>query len=252
MAILDAAIAKLGKRKVIDGNTVFKLHDTYGFPTDLTADIARERGLAVDMEGYERAMDVQRRQSQAASQFGVDLVRRRRRSKARREFLGYETLASDAPVVALLDGRAQRVQALDSRRRGRRSCSTARRSMRRAAAKSAIPASFGRRRATSPSATRRKRGCRVRPSRQAVAAGRIAVGDALGASRREAPRRDRAQSLGHASCCTRRCAKCSARTCSRRARSSSRIACASTSRTSSPSAPSSSTRSKRSSTSRCA
>ena len=60
-------------RKVIDGNTVFKLHDTYGFPTDLTADIARERGLAVDMEGYERAMDVQRRQSQAASQFGVDL-----------------------------------------------------------------------------------------------------------------------------------------------------------------------------------
>ena len=59
--------------KVIDGNTVFKLHDTYGFPTDLTADIARERGLTVDMDGYERAMDVQRKQSQAASQFGVDL-----------------------------------------------------------------------------------------------------------------------------------------------------------------------------------
>src|SRR5690242_3653636 len=46
MAILDAAIAKLGRAKTIDGNTVFKLHDTYGFPTDLTADIARERGLA--------------------------------------------------------------------------------------------------------------------------------------------------------------------------------------------------------------
>ena len=77
MEILDAAIAKLGGAKLIDGNTVFKLHDTYGFPTDLTADIARERGLAVDMEGYERAMDVQRRQSQAASQFGVDLDRGR-------------------------------------------------------------------------------------------------------------------------------------------------------------------------------
>ncbi len=73
MEILDAAIAKLGATKVIDGNDVFKLHDTYGFPTDLTADIARERGLTVDMEGYERAMDVQRKQSQAASQFGVDL-----------------------------------------------------------------------------------------------------------------------------------------------------------------------------------
>src|SRR4026209_2714777 len=63
MAILDAAIAKLGGAKVIDGNTVFKLHDTYGFPTDLTADIARERGLIVDTEGYERATDGPPRQS---------------------------------------------------------------------------------------------------------------------------------------------------------------------------------------------
>ncbi len=117
MQILDAAIAKLGKSKVIDGNTVFKLHDTYGFPTDLTADIARERGLAVDMEGYERAMDVQRRQSQAASQFGVDpSVAVKLDDKTR--FVGYEALASEAPVVALLDAAGQRVQALDNGAKG--------------------------------------------------------------------------------------------------------------------------------------
>ncbi len=117
MQILDAAIAKLGKSKVIDGNTVFKLHDTYGFPTDLTADIARERGLAVDMEGYERAMDVQRRQSQAASQFGVDLSAGVKLDD-KTQFVGYETLASDAPVVALLDEAGQRVQALDTGAKG--------------------------------------------------------------------------------------------------------------------------------------
>jgi alanyl-tRNA synthetase len=112
MAILDAAIAKLGKAKTIDGNTVFKLHDTYGFPTDLTADIARERGLHADMAGYERAMDAQRRQSQAASQFGADLSAGVS-IEGKTEFLGYETLASEAPVVALLDAAGKPVQALD-------------------------------------------------------------------------------------------------------------------------------------------
>jgi alanyl-tRNA synthetase len=111
MEILDAAIAKLGAAKVIDGNTVFKLYDTYGFPTDLTADIARERGLAVDMEGYERAMGAQRKQSQAASQFGVDLSAGAK-IDAKTEFVGYETLAGEAPVVALLDAAGQPVEAL--------------------------------------------------------------------------------------------------------------------------------------------
>ena len=117
MAILDAAIAKLGGAKVIDGNTVFKLHDTYGFPTDLTADIARERSLTVDMDGYERAMDVQRRQSQAASQFGADLSAGVKLDD-KTEFLGYETLASDAPVVALFDEAGQRVQSLEKGAKG--------------------------------------------------------------------------------------------------------------------------------------
>src|SRR5688572_4960001 len=106
MAILDAAIAKLGGAKVIDGNTVFKLHDTYGFPTDLTADIARERGLAVDMEGYERAMDVQRRQSQAASQFGADLSTQVK-VEGKTDFLGYRSVTDVGQVVALIkDGAA--------------------------------------------------------------------------------------------------------------------------------------------------
>jgi alanyl-tRNA synthetase len=117
MEILDAAIAKLGSAKVIDGNTVFKLHDTYGFPTDLTADIARERGFTVDMQGYERAMDVQRRQSQAASQFGVDLSAGVKLDD-KTEFVGYESLAGEAPVVALLDEQGRRVQALDEGAKG--------------------------------------------------------------------------------------------------------------------------------------
>jgi alanyl-tRNA synthetase len=105
MEILDAAIAKLGGGKVIDGNTVFKLHDTYGFPTDLTADIGRERGFTVDMEGYERAMDVQRRQSQAASQFGADLSIDVR-LEGKTDFLGYAGVANVGKVVALLKGGA--------------------------------------------------------------------------------------------------------------------------------------------------
>jgi alanyl-tRNA synthetase len=105
MEILGAAIDKLGAGKVIDGNTVFKLHDTYGFPTDLTADIARERGLTVDMEGFERAMDVQRGQSQAASKFGVDLSSGVK-IEGRTSFIGYEGVSEVGQVLALLKGGA--------------------------------------------------------------------------------------------------------------------------------------------------
>ncbi len=58
---------------MIPGETVFRLYDTFGFPVDLTADIARERGLTIDQAGFEAAMEAQREQSQAASKFGVDL-----------------------------------------------------------------------------------------------------------------------------------------------------------------------------------
>ena len=73
MALLEAAISGPARAPVIDGATVFKLYDTYGFPADLTADIARERGLTIDQAGFDAAMEEQRERSQDASKFGVDL-----------------------------------------------------------------------------------------------------------------------------------------------------------------------------------
>jgi alanyl-tRNA synthetase len=82
----------------IDGDTVFRLYDTYGFPVDLTADIARERGLSVDMPGFEKAMNEQRERARAASQFetksslSAELVQR----LSPTQFLGYGALDADA------------------------------------------------------------------------------------------------------------------------------------------------------------
>jgi alanyl-tRNA synthetase len=106
MGILDATIAKLGADKTIDGDTVFKLHDTYGFPTDLTADIARERGLRVDMPGYEKAMQRQRDMSQAASKFGMDMSSGVK-IEGSTDFLGYQKVSDVGQVVALLKNGAQ-------------------------------------------------------------------------------------------------------------------------------------------------
>jgi alanyl-tRNA synthetase len=101
MQLLDAAFASLKGSKTLDGDTVFKLYDTYGFPLDLTADIARERGLTIDTAGYEAAMEVQRKQSQAASKFGVDMSGGLRLEDKTR-FLGYESVTDVGKVVALL------------------------------------------------------------------------------------------------------------------------------------------------------
>jgi len=85
-------------KKTIAGADAFRLYDTYGFPVDLTADIARERGLTVDMEGFEKAMNEQRERARAASQFetkasiSADLVTRLKPT----QFLGYGTLDADA------------------------------------------------------------------------------------------------------------------------------------------------------------
>ena len=102
MALLDGALARLSA-STIPGETVFKLYDTYGFPVDLTADIARERGLAIDEAGFETAMEEQRRRARAASRFGVDM-RGDAQVEGRTEFTGYEYDKSDANVVALLKG----------------------------------------------------------------------------------------------------------------------------------------------------
>jgi alanyl-tRNA synthetase len=106
MVLLEAAIRNLRGAKVIDGDTVFKLKDTYGFPVDLTADVARERGLAIDQARFEVAMEEQRRRSQEASKFTVDL-RGGAPLEARTLFSGYEGLSSSGRVVMLLKQGAQ-------------------------------------------------------------------------------------------------------------------------------------------------
>jgi len=110
MAQFETRMAEAGGRTV-PGSLLFLLHDTYGFPPDLTADIARERDLQVDLEGYEREMELQRERARAASKFGVDL-RAGEGIDARSEFLGYETLETDSQVVALRRNGA-RVQSLE-------------------------------------------------------------------------------------------------------------------------------------------
>jgi len=105
MALLEEAIARLGGKKTIDGGTAFRLHDTYGFPPDLTADIARERGYSVDMTGYETEMEAQRERARAASRFGVDL-RGGPDLGTTTDFSGYERASDQSKIVALLKGGA--------------------------------------------------------------------------------------------------------------------------------------------------
>ena len=99
MEILESAIAGL-KGTEIPGDVAFKLYDTYGFPVDLTADIARERGLSVDQSGFEAAMSGQRDRARAASKFSAasgDAIA----TDAESEFLGYEGTDGSSKIVAL-------------------------------------------------------------------------------------------------------------------------------------------------------
>lgn len=100
MGILNAGIADLDG-KVIPGEMVFQLYDTYGFPIDLTADIAREHGLEIDEEGYEACMNAQRDRARAASNFGVDMSNRVDVDETS-EFTGYEHLNEEATVLSLI------------------------------------------------------------------------------------------------------------------------------------------------------
>ena len=103
MVILDKAIASMqGKTKTIDGETVFRLYDTYGFPVDLTADIAREHDLLLDMDGFDAAMSVQKQQARAASNFtAVDKLEIEAGSTT--DFIGHEHLFGVATVTALFN-----------------------------------------------------------------------------------------------------------------------------------------------------
>jgi alanyl-tRNA synthetase len=103
MALLDQAIASLSGTE-IPGETVFRLYDTFGFPVDLTADIARERGLSIDQAGFEAAMEAQRERARAASKFGVDL-RAGVTVEGKTDFSGYDRLTDSGTVVALFKGK---------------------------------------------------------------------------------------------------------------------------------------------------
>jgi alanyl-tRNA synthetase len=100
MALLEAETAKL-KSKVIPGETVFRLYDTYGFPADLTADVARERGLTIDQAGFDAAMDAQRVRARAASKFGPEL-RNSIQLDGKTDFSGYDRLTDIARVTSLI------------------------------------------------------------------------------------------------------------------------------------------------------
>jgi len=86
---------------VIPGDTVFKLYDTYGFPADLTADIARERGLSIDEAGFEEAMEAQRERARGASQFKAG-AQATLAADIATQFTGYQTLADEGAVIALV------------------------------------------------------------------------------------------------------------------------------------------------------
>ena len=103
MGLLDSAIKNL-KGKTVPGEMVFKLYDTYGFPVDLTNDIARERGLSIDNAGFEKEMEAQRERGRAASQFGADYGQDVE-IKGETAFKGYETLSHKGKVTALFRGK---------------------------------------------------------------------------------------------------------------------------------------------------
>ncbi|EBS6880114.1 alanine--tRNA ligase [Salmonella enterica] len=105
LALLDEELAKL-QGDTLDGETAFRLYDTYGFPVDLTADVCRERNINVDEAGFEAAMEEQRRRAREASGFGADYNAMIRVDSAS-EFKGYDHLELNGKVTALfVDGKA--------------------------------------------------------------------------------------------------------------------------------------------------
>ena len=100
MAILEESLQTIGDQ-TIPGDVIFKLYDTYGFPVDLTNDIARERGLTLDLDGYEAAMAAQRQRSQDHAGFKVDYSQSLK-VEGETDFLGYELDEAEGAVIAML------------------------------------------------------------------------------------------------------------------------------------------------------
>jgi len=101
LLLLKDALANLGDSKEIPGELVFKLYDTYGFPVDLTSDVARELGYSVDQAGFEAAMEAQRKRAQAASNFGADYNQALTSDKVT-AFTGYSDVHGNATVLEII------------------------------------------------------------------------------------------------------------------------------------------------------
>ena len=115
LAILEESLKDL-KGDVIPGDLVFKLYDTYGFPADLTADVARERFMTIDERGFQEAMEVQRKQAQQAGKFGAD-YNDQLKSEKTTEFKGYDSEQYTGTVVELFSG-ADTVSVLEDGQQG--------------------------------------------------------------------------------------------------------------------------------------
>ncbi|RBI68712.1 alanine--tRNA ligase [Vreelandella sulfidaeris] len=116
MGLLNAALAELDG-KVLPGETVFKLYDTYGFPFDLTADVCRERGVTLDEEGFQQALEAQRDRARAASQFGADYSASIELD-GETAFTGYDRLEDQAKITALVDSEGNALAALEAGQKG--------------------------------------------------------------------------------------------------------------------------------------
>jgi len=113
LRLLEQDIAELNGNE-IPGETVFTLYDTYGFPVDLTNDIARERGLTLDYAGYEKAMEAQRERARAASKFGIDYNAEGLSIEGETEFTGYDHIDGKERVrLVLVDGEERKAVAGD-------------------------------------------------------------------------------------------------------------------------------------------
>ena len=113
LRLLEQDIAEL-KGTEIPGDTIFTLYDTYGFPVDLTNDIARERGLTLDYQGYEKAMERQREMARAASKFGIDYNAAGLKFDGKTEFTGYEHIDGHETIRAVVvDGTEKTAEAGD-------------------------------------------------------------------------------------------------------------------------------------------
>lgn len=138
LSLLESSLKTLGDSRVLPGDLVFKLYDTYGFPADLTADVVRDRGYTIDTDAFDREMAKQKARAKEASNFAVDYNKKGLVAKSASEFTGYDTLRNEAKVIQVFNSADQSVDSLASGETASSSL-TAPRSTARRAARSATP-----------------------------------------------------------------------------------------------------------------